>query len=109
MSSPTAVQTVLLRPERVAALAGELTALAAELSDDADRCRAAAGALVDGLDGDDGWTAGAAATAWSRLAELLAEQTAALAGTLDGAVQAYLAEDARIAGGMGPARPGMPR
>ncbi len=109
MTSPTPVEAVLVRPELVTALAGELTALAAELSDDADRCRATAGALVSALDGDDGWTTGAAATAWASLEERLAEQTAALAGTLAAAVQAYLAEDARIARIVRPGRPGMPR
>ncbi|SNR39141.1 hypothetical protein [Blastococcus mobilis] len=109
MSTPTAVEAVLVHPEGVTALAAELTVLAAELSDDADRCRAAAGALTSALDGDDGWTAGAAATAWAGLEELLAEQAAALAGTLTGAVQSYLAEDARIARGTGPGRSGVPR
>jgi hypothetical protein len=109
MSSPTPADTVLVRPDVVTALAGELVALAAELSDDADRCRATAGALATALDGDEGWTAGAAATAWAGLEELLAEQTAALAATLTAAVQAYLAEDARIAGEIGSGRPGMPR
>jgi hypothetical protein len=109
MSSPTTAETVLVRLEAVTALAGELAALAAELSDDADRCRSAAGALSTALDGDEGWTAGAAATAWAGLEELLAEQTAALAATLTAAVQAYLDEDARIAGGIGSGRPEMPR
>ena len=109
MSSPTPADTVLVRPEAVTALAGELAALAAELSADADLCRVSAGMLSAALDGDEGWTAGAAATAWAGLEELLAEQTAAVAATLTAAVQAYLAEDARIAGGIGSGRPGMPR
>lgn len=109
MSSPTAAEAVLVRPEAVTALAGELAALAAELSDDADHCRVAADALSTALDGDEGWTAGAAAMAWAGLEEVLAEQTAALAGTLTAAVQAYLAADARIAGGVGGGRPELPR
>ncbi len=109
MSSPIPAEVVLVRPEGVTALADELTALAAELSDDADRCRTAAGALVRALDGDDGWTAGAVATAWARLEELLAEQTAALARTFTAAVQAYLAEDTRISGEIGSGRREVPR
>ena len=109
MSSPAPADALLLRPEAVAALAGELTALAAELADDADLCRAGAGALSSALDGHEGWTAGAAATAWAGLEEVLAEQTVALAGTLTAAVQASLAADARIATGIGVGRPEMPR
>jgi hypothetical protein len=85
----------------VTALASELTALAAELHDDADRCRAAAGSLSAALDGGPGWTAGAAATAWAGLEDVLADQAAALARTLAAAVQAYLDEDTRIAAGIG--------
>jgi hypothetical protein len=105
MSSPTPADTVLVRPEAVTALAVELSALAAELSDDAEHCRAAAGSLSTALDGDDGWTAGAAATAWAGLEEVLAERTAALARTLTAAVQAYLEADARIAIGIDSGRP----
>jgi|tagenome__1003787_1003787.scaffolds.fasta_scaffold18057259_1 hypothetical protein len=109
MSSPTAADHVLIRPEAVTGLASELTALAAELACDADGCRASAGALSTALDGHDGWTAAAAATAWAGLEELLADQTAALARTLTAALDAYLAADARIAGGIDPGRPEMPR
>jgi hypothetical protein len=100
MSSPVPAEAVLLRPEGVTALARELAALAAELSDDADLCRGAAGSLSVALDGDDGWTAGAAATAWAGLEDLLAGRADALAGILTGAVQAWLAADARIGAGI---------
>lgn len=100
MSSPSP-DAVLLRPDAVIALADELTALSAELHDDADRCRGAAGSFSRALDGDDGWTAGAAATAWAGLGEVLAERTAALARAVAGAVQAALDHDAGIAGGIG--------
>ena len=105
MSSPSPADALLLRPDAVTAFADELTALAAELLDDVDSCRGAAGSVSRALDGDDGWTAGAAATAWAGLEEVLAEQTAALARTMTGAVQAYLDHDAGIAGGIG----GQPR
>ncbi|SOE00708.1 hypothetical protein [Blastococcus haudaquaticus] len=108
MSSPSPADALLLRPDAVVALADELTVLAAELSDDADSCRGAAGSVARALDGDDGWTAGAAATAWAGLGEVLAERAAALARTMTGAVQASLDHDAGLAGGMG-AEPRGPR
>jgi hypothetical protein len=109
MSSPSPADVVLVRPEAVTSLAGELTALAAELYDDVDHCRVAAGSLSTALDGDDGWTAGAAATAWSTLEDVLAERTVALAQTATAAVQTYLDQDARIAGDIRPGEPRMPR
>jgi hypothetical protein len=109
MSSPRPAEAVVVRPEAVASLADELSALAAELSEDAEHCRASAGHLSAALDGPEGWTAGAAATAWGGLENLLAEQAAALARVMHDAVQAYLAEDARIAGGMTAGRPRAPR
>jgi hypothetical protein len=102
MSSP---HPLLLRPDAVAALADELTVLAAELKDDAERCRGTAGSFARALDGDDGWTAGVAATAWAGLGDVLAERTADLARTVAGAVRATLDHDAGIAGGIG----GQPR
>ncbi len=108
MTSPSPADLVLVRPEALAALAGELTGLATELLDDADRCRAAAGALSRALDGEEGWSAGAAGTAWAELGEVIAGRTAALAQTVEGAARAYLEEDARRAGWMGRRR-GMPR
>ncbi|MFD2091665.1 hypothetical protein [Blastococcus deserti] len=106
---PTPPGPVVVRPEAVTGLAGELTLLAAELSDDAHRCRAAAGSLTVALDGEEGWSAGAAAIAWARLEEVLAERTAALAETLAAAAGAYVAEDARLAAGIGPDSPAAPR
>ena len=108
MSTPLPADALLLRPDAVLALAGELTALAAELHDDADSCRGAAGSVARALDGHDGWAAGAAATAWAGLGRVLAERTAALARTVAGAVQASLDHDARIAGGID-AQPRGPR
>lgn len=108
MTSPSPPDSVLVHPQALAALADELTVLATELFDDADLCRGAAGSLSAALDGEEGWNAGAAATAWAALEEVLAEQTSAMARTVSGAVQAYLDEDARIAGWMGRRRE-MPR
>lgn len=101
MSSPSPADAVLVQPAGVVAFAAELTGLAAELSDDADGCRVAAGSLSAALDGVQGWRAGAAATAWAALEDVLAGQAAALGRTLEAVVQAYLAEDARLAGGIG--------
>lgn len=109
MSSPIPAEVVLVRPGAVTALAGELTVLAAELSDDAHRCRAVAGSLSAALEGREGWSAGAAATAWAGLEEVLAERTAALAETLVAVVRAYVAEDVWLATGMKPGPAGAPR
>jgi hypothetical protein len=98
MTSPSPADLVLVRPGALAALAGELTGLATELSDDADRCRAAARSLATALDGEEGWSAAAAGSGWAELGEVLARRTAALAQVVDGAVRAYLDEDARRAG-----------
>ena len=102
MSPPLPADALVLRPDEVAALADELTALAAELQDAADRCRGAGGSVLRALEGHDGWTAGAAATAWAGLHDVLAGRTVVLARTVSGAVQASLEHDAGIAGGIAP-------
>ena len=101
MTSPRGADFVLVSPGGLAALADELAGLATEWSEDADRCRTAARGLSTALDGEEGWTAGAAGTAWSGLEEVLAGRTSALAQTVAGAVQSYLDEDARTAGWIG--------
>jgi hypothetical protein len=98
MSHPLPDASFSVRPEKVAALAGELRALAAELADDADGIRSGAASFAAALGGDEGWAAGAAATAWASLHEVLATRTDALAGTLAAAAAAYRAEDAALAG-----------
>lgn len=98
MTSPSPAPAVLVVPQAVAGVAQELAGLATALSEDADNCRVAAGALSAALDGEDGWAAGAAGRAWADLGEVLAQQAAALAQTLSAAVQAYLDEDDRLAG-----------
>lgn len=101
MSSPSPPAVVSVRPEAVDGLASELTALATELRTDADLCRVAGGQVSTALEGTPGWTAGAAATAWAGLQDVLADRAAALAQTLAAAGQAYLDHDARTAGGIG--------
>ena len=101
MSHPLPDASFSVHPEEVAALAGELRALAAELADDAGGIRSAAASFPAALGGDEGWAAGATATAWAALQEVLVARTDALAGTLAAAAAAYRAEDAALAGPQG--------
>jgi hypothetical protein len=105
MSHPLPGETVTVVPDRVEALAGELVSLAAELAGDVGRARYAAASFSGALLGDEGWSAGATATSWACLFEVLATRTSALACLLTDAVAAYLAEDAAIAGSLGSGRP----
>jgi uncharacterized protein YukE len=88
MSSTIAVQL-----DTLDALAGDLSVLAGELVDDADRCRSAAAVLHGGLSGDAGLDAGWAAASWSDLARAVADGTRAVAAILGAAVTAYRAAD----------------
>jgi uncharacterized protein YukE len=96
MSSTLSVQF-----DSLDALAGELTALAGELSDDADRCASAAGALAAGLNRDEGLTAAWAAGRWAALARAVAEATHAVGATLGAAVSSYRAAEAARAESIG--------
>jgi hypothetical protein len=89
MSAPVAVQL-----DAVAALADELSLLAARLAEESPLCRIAAASLRAGL--GEG-AAADAATAWGGLAQVLAEECAATARTLAGAVAAYRSADAQLA------------
>ena len=89
MSSIISVQL-----DAVAALAREHAVLAAEMGDETDLCRSAAGSLSVALGGDEGWAAAATAAAWAGLSALVAANTSAVAGTLDVAMTAYRAADA---------------
>jgi hypothetical protein len=91
MSTPITVQL-----DAVVALADELSLLATQLAEEPPLCRLAAASLRTGLGGGLG-EAAAAATAWGGLAEVLAEECAATARTLAGAVAAYRAADAELA------------
>jgi hypothetical protein len=86
--------TISVQLDSLDALAGELAALAGELSGDADRCAAAGHALASGLNRDEGLTAVWAATTWAALARAVAEATHAVAATLGAAVLSYRAAEA---------------
>ena len=93
--------TISVQLDALDALAGELTALAGELSDDADRCASAAGALAAGLNRDEGLTAAGAAGTWAALARAVAEATHAVGTTLGAAVVSYRAAEAARADSIG--------
>jgi hypothetical protein len=97
MSPPTDGPAITVRLDAVEALAAELSALAGELSDDAALCRSTATSLYVALSGDEGWSAGSAATAWAAVADVVAARSGAVAGTLVSAVAAYRAADAVMA------------
>jgi PPE-repeat protein len=91
---------ICVQLDAVESLAEELRVLAAELADEEQLCRSAAASLAAALDGDVGWDAAAAATAWGRLAGVLAAHSSSVATTLSGAVEAYRAADAMLAEGL---------
>jgi hypothetical protein len=108
MSSPISIEL-----DAVEGLAAELALLAAELDDDAELCRSTAVSFATALEGDEGWTSGAAATAWGSLTAVVAARTGAVASTLTAATAAYrsadraMAADGAMAGGTaGPRAPG---
>jgi hypothetical protein len=100
--------TISVQLDAVEALAAELATLAVELDEDAELCRSQHGALSTALDGPEGWTAGATATAWGSLAAVVAARTAAVAATLTGAAAAYRAADAALSEGIGAREHGVP-
>jgi hypothetical protein len=104
MSHPLPGASFTVVPDGVAALADELSALAAELAGDVEQIRSAATSFPAALEGHEGWAAGATATSWALLCDLVASRTSALAGVLTAAVAAYVAEDAALAGSLGPGR-----
>ena len=105
MSHPLPYGSFTVVPDGLTALADELAGLAAALTDDVERTRSAAASFPEAFGDLEGWSAGAAATAWACLYAVLASRTSALAGTLRAAVAAYLAEDAALAGTFGSGRP----
>jgi hypothetical protein len=104
MSHSLAGASFAVSPDGLTALADELATLAAELAGDAERIRSAAATLPAALEGPEGWAAGATATSWALLCELISSRTGVLARVLTAAVTAYLAEDAALAGSLGPGR-----
>lgn len=88
--------TITARLDLLDSLAGELTGLAGELADDADRCARAARDLSAALGRDEGLTAGAAARGWATLTGALADGTRSVAGAVADVATAYrLAEQDR--------------
>jgi hypothetical protein len=104
MSHPLPGGAFTVVPDGLQALADELATLAAELAEDVERTRSAAASFPEALGGIEGWTAGATATSWVGLYELLASRTYELAATLTAAAAAYVAEDAWLAGSLGSGR-----
>jgi hypothetical protein len=106
MSMPVhGAESVVVEPDAVAALAAELSALAADLLDDAATCEGAATSFIAALGEGDGRRPSTTAGAWAALYRLLAGQTAALAATLTTAVAATVAHDSALAVGIGTHRP----
>jgi hypothetical protein len=99
MSAPTA-STIAIQLDAVEALAAELGALSAELSDDAALCRSAAGSLSAALSGNEGWEASSAATAWAVLCDVVAGRCGSVAGILGAAIASYREADADLATGI---------
>ena len=87
---------VSIQLDHVETLAAELATLASCLSDDAALCSSAATRLRACLGGDEGWHAGAAATGWVELLELLRSRAAAVAGTLTAATESYRRADGAL-------------
>jgi hypothetical protein len=105
MSHPLPGESFTVVPDGLQALADELATLAAALSEDVGQARSAARCFPEAFDGHEGWAAGATATAWACLYEVMAARTSALAGTLTAAVAAYVAEDSWLASSLGSGRP----
>jgi hypothetical protein len=100
-AEPSTAEPVTVVPAALGALATELGTLAAELADDGEHSRSLATTFPVALGGEEGWAAGATATAWAALEEVLADRTRAVAGTLSGAATAYRAEDQALSGYLG--------
>ena len=98
--------TISVQLDAVDALAAELAALAAELGEEELLCRSTGRSLTAALDGHEGWSAGATATAWGGLAAVVAARAAAVAATLTGATSAYRAADEALSEGIGAHGPG---
>jgi hypothetical protein len=97
--------TISVQLDAVQALAAELTALAADLDDDAALCGSTAGSLAAALGGEEGWTAADAGSAWAGMMGVLAARARAVAGTLAAAVDSYRAADLVLAERIGSRRP----
>lgn len=87
---------VSIQLDHVETLAAELAALACALSDDVTLCVSSASRLRASLAGDEGWHAGAAATGWAGLLQLLRSRSEAVASTLTAATGSYRAVDGAL-------------
>ena len=96
---------ITVHPDELHVLAGELSALAAELDDGARSCRSASVRLRAALGGDEGWRAGALAAAWGALLAVGAARAGAVAATFVSATVAYREADAVLAEGMSVPQP----
>mgnify|MGYP000695630442 CR=1 FL=1 len=97
MTLPAPAAGFTMVPAGLHALADDLGLLATELTDDADAARSASVVVAQALEGEEGRTAAAAATAWGSLLELVADRARTVADTLRAAVTAYRAEDVALA------------
>jgi hypothetical protein len=102
MSSPSPAEPILVRPAFLESLAAELSALAGELSTDADLCRSTGHSFAAALGDVEGWTARTATATWAALHELLADGTAALAGSFRATAADYTEHDTSLAHRIGP-------
>jgi hypothetical protein len=100
--------TVSVELRAVQDLAEELAALAVELAGEAELCRSATHTLTTAVDGDTAAAAGELGTGWAGLVDLLAQGTAAMAGTLRAAVASYRLADAALSDRLLAARAGVP-
>lgn len=87
---------IAVQLDAVQALGAELTALAAELSGDADLCRSTAGSLATATPGEVAEHAGATGQAWVTLVDAVVAGADAAGRTLLAAVHAYRLLDAAV-------------
>jgi hypothetical protein len=88
--------TIAAQFQAIEALADELAVLATDLGDEGELCRAVVGPLAAALPGVTGEQAAVAGAGWSSVVDLLAQQTGALATTLEAAVASYRMADAEL-------------
>ena len=102
-------EPISVQPAALEALAEDLSALSAELSQDVDLCRSAAPTFPTALGGE-GWAAQDCIAAWAAVEETLADGARSLGATLSAAVAGYADEDdslsARIRSGRSYGAPG---
>ena len=109
-AEPGPTEPISVQPAALEGLAAELSALAAELAQDADLCRSAAHTFPTALGDGAGRAAVDCVAAWAALEETLADGARSLGATLSAAVAGYADEDyslsARIRSGRSYGAPG---